>query len=744
MRALVAGLGGGLSFAITALVSAQEQPEPPIALPPVIVTAPARLPGAPLPLSHVPGSVQVIPGEEIRQSGAPSIQDVLTRQPGVTLKDEQGNSQQMGLSLRGFEASPVTGLPQGLSVFLDGVRINEPDVEQINFDLLPMEDIERIEVIRGSSAIFGRNTLAGAVNIITRRGTAIREAVAEISGGSFGRQKYRVNLGGSEGPFDYYVAGTLLREDGWRDMSESRLGKALGKLGYRGDTTDVSLSFQYAQNRIEQAGSIPFSDLRQGKRTENFTSGDFFRPVLNFGILNLTQDLGSSVSLKLNAFGRQLETEQFNVNIAGENTRTFSGTTSAGGTVQLNHEASILGRHNVLILGVDYVHHNVSNTVFMEQNSNSLTSCIADAIAAGLDPAAACPLKNMSTRIFDTQDAVGPFVQDTVDLAKALLLSTDSLVLTVGGRWDWLRHHIVDKSPPGAIPSTTGTHTFDRFNPRVGINYNLSKDYEFYFSYSQGFRAPAFLELTCASAAAACPGLQAGSAPDPPLKAVKATNYEVGFRAQPTPWLAGELSLFRTDVSDDILSVSPTGTTAVFFSNIGDTRRQGVELGLRGKWQALLEAYANYTYTEATFQNDVTLFTPRLTPGCAAPPCTEFVRVGHDLPLIPRHRLNAGLDLHVTRWLTVSFAMSYAGTQRLRGDEANVEAPLKDYVVLRGGLSARWKALTGFVWVNNLLNSHYETFGTFAANSKLPGAPVERFLSPAPPINVLAGLSYRF
>jgi len=92
----------------------------------------------------------------------------------------------------------------------------------------------------------------------------------------------------------------------------------------------------------------------------------------------------------------------------------------------------------------------------------------------------------------------------------------------------------------------------------------------------------------------------------------------------------------------------------------------------------------------------------------------------------------------------VSLAMSYVGTQRLRGDEANVESPLKDYVVLRGGLSARWKALTGFVWVNNLLNSHYETFGTFAANSKLPGAPVERFLSPAPPINVLAGLSYRF
>nr|MBI3612993.1 TonB-dependent receptor [Nitrospirota bacterium] len=221
--------------------------------------------------------------------------------------------------------------------------------------------------------------------------------------------------------------------------------------------------------------------------------------------------------------------------------------------------------------------------VFDEKNPRTLADCISDAIAAGLDAAAACPLKTLDTKVEDRQNAVGTYLQDTFELFKGLLRADDSVVLTGAVRWDWLRHDVIDKSPPQAgRPSATAVNTFSRLNPRAGLNYNLSHDYSVYFSYSQGFRAPAFLELTCSSPAAACPGLQAGAAPDPPLKSVKATNYEVGLRTRPTPWLESDLSLFRTDVSDDIFSVSPAGTTAVFFQNIGGTRRQGLEVSLRG------------------------------------------------------------------------------------------------------------------------------------------------------------------
>src|SRR5207247_6184830 len=162
-----------------------------------------------LAIDSVPATVQAISRDEIRQSGALTLQDLLKRLPGVTLNDEQGNAFQGGLQLRGFQVTPVTGVPQGVSVFVDGVRVNEPTVEEVNFDLIPLDDVERIELIRGPSAVFGRNTLGGSLNIVTRRGGERSEIVADAEGGSFGRQKYRASVGGSGGPFDYYVAGRL-------------------------------------------------------------------------------------------------------------------------------------------------------------------------------------------------------------------------------------------------------------------------------------------------------------------------------------------------------------------------------------------------------------------------------------------------------------------------------------------------------------------------------------------------------
>lgn len=735
----------------TAAVEAQQSPPPPapppeevIRLPEVKVLAPARLPTDPLPLSSIPASIQVVPGEEIRQSGAATLQDYLTRLPGVTLSDQQGNSFQPSLGFRGFEGTSVTGIPQGISVFVDGVRVNEPAVEEINFDLLPLDDVERIEIILGPSAIFGRNTLAGAVNIVTRRGTEVREIGPEVGGGSFGRQRYRVHIGGALKPFDYYVSGTIFREDGWRDGSASAINRFFGKVGYQDQRTDVTLSFQHGQNRIEQAGSLPESELRHDRRA-NFTGGDFFKPTADLGTLNLRQQLGENVALLVNGFGRWLDSEQFNVSIATDNTRMFTSTTSFGGAVQLNYDAVVAGRKNRLVLGAEYVHNDVAVKIFNEKNDRSLAACIADATAAGLDPAAACPLKTLHSRLEDTQHAIGIYAQDTLELATNALRQGDSLVLTGAVRWDWLRHDIDDRSPPEAgRASAAGVSTFSRVNPRLGLNYNLSGDVGVYFTYSQGFRAPAFLELTCAGPAAACPGLQAGVAQDPPLKSVTTTSYELGFRARPAPWLSAELSVFRTDVANDIFSVAPTGTTTVFFQNIGDTRRQGVELGLRGTARGRLDGYVNYTYTDATFQDETVLFTPRLTPGCVAPPCTEVVRKGNAFPLIPHHRLNAGVDYRLTRWLTLSLTGAYVGAQRLRGDEANVETKLKDYAVLNAGLKARWKQFEGFLWVNNVLDNQYETFGTFAPNPKVAGEPVERFVTPAPPINVVVGVSARF
>src|SRR5216117_987895 len=177
--------------------SAQERDAPP-RLPEIRVTPPL-VPGA-LPPSSTPSRVDTLTGPEIRRDAPAVLPEALERFPGVTLQSEQGNRLQPNLSLRGFTISPVTGLPPGLSVFLDGVRLNEPTVEEVNFDLIPLEDVERVDVIRGPSVLFGRNTLGGAINMVTRRGKEVREIVPEVAAGSFGHRDCRLRLGGSARP----------------------------------------------------------------------------------------------------------------------------------------------------------------------------------------------------------------------------------------------------------------------------------------------------------------------------------------------------------------------------------------------------------------------------------------------------------------------------------------------------------------------------------------------------------------
>jgi iron complex outermembrane receptor protein len=703
-------------------VAQQPAPEEVIRMPEVRVSAPARLPDAPLPLDHVPGSVQILTGDEARASGARSVQDVLDRLPGVTSPDQQGNSAQRDVSLRGFQASPVTGVPQGLSVFVDGVRVNEPTVEEVNFDLIPLDDIERIEVIRGPAALFGRNTLGGALNIVTRRGGEIREVEPEVEAGSFGGQKYRLRAAGPAGPLDYYVAGTYRQEDGWRDLSRVRLGRLFAKLGLRAGDTDATLSFQRAENRIEEPGSLPLSELGRDRRL-NYTGGDFFKPLLNLVTLNVHQLLAERTSLGLTAFARTLDTEQFNVNLVGANTRSFGHTASAGTTLQLDHDARVLGRADHLTLGLEYLHSDVGVSAFLEQPAGDHA---------------------LDSRARDDQHGWALFAQNTLDLARDLLAPGDVLVLTTAARFDWLRHQIGDASPAGGGPSSDGTSTFSRLDPRLGLNYNVSPAAGVYAVYAQGFRAPAFLELTCARPGAICPGLQAGVAADPPLKAVTADHWEVGARLAPRSWLNLELAAFRTELHDDIFSVSPTGTIGLFFQNVGATRRQGFEADARATLDRRWDLHLGYAYTEATFRDDVELATPRLTAGCAAAPCVQHVRRGSDIPLVPRHRLDAGVDHHLTSWLTLWVSGAYVGRQRLRGDEENVARQLAPYVTLSAGARARWRGLTAFLTIRNLLDDAHETYGTFAPNAKRPGAPIEPFLTPAPPIHVDAGVAYRF
>jgi len=177
----------------------------PVELEAVVVEAESYTPISPLEglqlsKEQIPGNIQSINRQEIKSSLATSLGDLMSsRLQSVNVNDYQGNPFQMDITYRGFSASPQLGTPQGLSVFLDGVRVNEPFGDVVNWDLIPMNALAGMEVFPGSNPLFGLNTLGGALALRTKNGFDDTGVDLRFQGGSWDRKKGELSAGWNNG-----------------------------------------------------------------------------------------------------------------------------------------------------------------------------------------------------------------------------------------------------------------------------------------------------------------------------------------------------------------------------------------------------------------------------------------------------------------------------------------------------------------------------------------------------------------
>jgi outer membrane receptor for Fe3+-dicitrate len=241
----------------------------------------------------------------------------LTRLPGVSMFDDQGTPFQPEIQVRGFTLSPIAGSPQGISVFLNGVRQNEPDAQELNFDLLPMAAVDQSSLVRGSNVLFGRNSLGGTLLLSTKRGGDKPEGEVEAGGGSFGGKIFSFTGGGKANGIDGFLALTGNDETGWRQATSGRIRNAFATIGHQWgathDSGDVALDILYGNDKIFQAGSLPASYSSTLPRI-NYTPGDFFEPELYMFSVRGTQPVGGGI-FRWTGYYRRNNYEQFNVNV---------------------------------------------------------------------------------------------------------------------------------------------------------------------------------------------------------------------------------------------------------------------------------------------------------------------------------------------------------------------------------------------------------------------------------------------
>jgi outer membrane cobalamin receptor len=205
--------------------------------------------GSEIPLGKYPGGVSVVRGSDIgRQFYIDSPEDILQqRVPGVIVNDLQGNSFQTDVSFRGFEASPVNGVPQGLAVYQNGVRINEAFGDIVNWDFLPAVAINTMTVVT-NNPVYGLNALGGAITIDMKNGFNYHGAELTSTGGSFGRVGGTAQTGVQSGNWAAYFGGERIEDDGWRQFSPSDIKRMYADLGFKNSDAEFHLNYTGADN----------------------------------------------------------------------------------------------------------------------------------------------------------------------------------------------------------------------------------------------------------------------------------------------------------------------------------------------------------------------------------------------------------------------------------------------------------------------------------------------------------------
>ncbi|WP_158922538.1 TonB-dependent receptor [Acidisphaera sp. S103] len=749
-------------------------PAPVVTVPTINIVGASPLLGSGVDRDTVPAETNVLRGGDLTRGGTttPDATRSLNEEVGgVNLDSASGNPYQPTLLYHGFAASGLQGTPQGLAVYVNGVRFNQAFGDTVNFDLLPNLAIDQMN-LEGANPVFGLNALGGALNIQLKNGFTYQGAELSIHGGSFNTIGGDFQFGKQSGNTSVYVAASGIRQDGWRDLQSSDLENFYGDIGWRGNAGELHFNALVANSTLNGPGTSPVELLAADPKAQFTGPNQIANRFMQVG-LSGTMILSDTVSIQANTYYNNFLQRVTNGNAAndtpcndgsgllcsdsGYSTTTGGATIPAflganpfsyseldnqttntngyGASAQVTDTQTVFGFNNHLVAGVSF---DGSQTQFT--GVSYIGGITADSrVFVGPGVVIDEPGNNQPVRVGISDAYYGAFIADTFNL-------TDRLALTASGRFNSAQIDLSDQNGG----DLTGNHAYQRFNPSAGVTYKVMPWLTAYAGYAEANRAPTPAELSCAGPNDSC-SLANFFVGDPNLKQVIAHTVEVGVRGtvptNQTDRLTYNLGFYRSSLDDDIAFVNSVTLNRAFFTNIGQTRRQGIDASLQYKaprWSA----YIAYTYTDATFQ---TGFVEAAGSNPAADANGNItINPGARMPGVPAHQGKVGLTFRITDQWTVGAVLLAQSGQYLFGDEANLTPQLPGFVTLN--LSSSYQVtphIQLFGSIENVTDAKYYTYGTFSPTtavflSQAPNATNPRAYSPAAPIGAFGGVRITF
>ncbi len=600
-----------------------------------------------------PANVTVMTSEDIQNSGATTVVEALDKLESIQFRTYSGNPSQAMIDMRGFGGENPFGKTL---VMLDGRRMNRTDMSATNWLQIPVNNIEKIEIIRGpGSVLYGDAAIGGVINIITKKGKGKPAFYASVIGGSYGLHDERVGVSGAVDKWTYAVTGENNFSSGYRDRSKYSAQGGGFDVGYSAnDLLNLSLGVSFNKVDYQMPGALTKDQMEQDRRQYqpwcyDDDGSDKYTNV-NLGVKSFWGTWGQ---FEINfLYGKK----DLQMNMASWGVYSDTNFDTYGLTPRYILEKNIFHFHNKVIVGFDYYHEPYEKNIFSDRERTAQTG------AADF-----------------TRESLGYYIRDEFSLLK-------NLILTAGYRFE---HTSIDGSFEDFSPSDSSfsdtQNTYNAEAYETGVTWIWGKQSKVFAKYSTVYRIPFVDEVASFSGYGNNFFLT-------DIEKEKGASIELGTEFYPMENLKIGLTIFRVDMEDEIVFNNTTWIN----ENFDPTRHDGVEVSLSYLRPKYFKIFGNYTYHKATFE--------------------DGAYNKKEIPMVPNHMANAGVEIYLPCSITLRPEVQYVSDAFLAGDYYNNAEKLDAHTLLN--FYAQWKYtsdrldLTAFLGADNIADVKYASFGS--------------------------------
>ena len=629
-------------------------------------------------------NVTVIDTEKIESSSARYVPDILKEELGINVYSSS-TDKTAKVDIRGFADTSVNNV----LVLINGRKVNSIDISGPDWIQIPLESVERIEVIRGvASVLYGDNAVGGVINIITKKGQGPMSGRTSAKYGSYNMHQEDIEISGDNNKLSYYLYSRYYNTSGYRSNSDILTKDYNSRIGYEvSENLSLDLTSGWHEDDYGMPGALnDQGELTQFGRRGSANENDFASTKDRYVKLSLDTrpwfDVTDSTSFNVDIFYRNRDAYSLFDYGASGSTATKYKIDTQGVNAKYAYDGNIAGRGFSFVAGIDYydVEHTIDGT--------------ATGVMASTDD------------ITIYKDELGFYGYSDYELSRGLFINT-------GARYQKAKYRFDQKAD---------TVTYETRHPSEsvfmgGIRYEYASGSNLHFSVQESFRFLATDEWYSTYS-----GLNTN------LRQQTGIQYEVGVKHKFSDALLVSATPYFIKLKDEIY-FDPYVVAFGRNDNYGKTERKGIDLTLTADLMELLGFLDDPLLNKLGLKINYAYIEPKFIGGDYA---------GNDIPMVPRYLFNTAIDAGFLKKYNVSLLFKYVDDRYAINDTRRETAKVKDYFIVDSKIAYKKDNLEIFAGVNNIFNERYYIYAVKSDSSTL------RDFYPAPERNFEIGISYKF